>query len=44
MKLIGRKGDFTVYFSAMNKKYFVYEGNKLLITKYKFSDVKCYLD
>lgn len=42
--LIGIKDDFTVYFDCYNQVYNVFKNNKLLIKKYRFSDVKSYLN
>lgn len=44
MILIGNKDDFTVYFNANSQSYIVFKDNKLLISKFRFVDIKSYLD
>ena len=43
--LIGENDGFEVYFDCYTQTYTVYKDKKFLIgTKYKFSDVKSYLE
>ena len=45
LKLVGNKNGFHVYFDCDNQVYTVFKDGKFLIgNKYKFSDVKSYLD
>lgn len=45
MKLVGNNKEFRVYFNANDQTYTVFKNGKFLIgNKYKFSDVKSYLD
>lgn len=45
LKLVGEKDDFSVYFDSNTQNYTVYKGDKILISnKYKFSEIKSYLD
>ena len=45
MHLVGTKDDFAVYFHTNKQSYSVYKSGKLLIdNKYKYSEVKSYLD
>jgi hypothetical protein len=45
MKLIAENKGFEIYFDCNKQSYDVYKDNKYLIgNKYKYSDVKCYLD
>lgn len=45
MKLIGENKGFKIYFDCQNQVYNVYKDGEFLIgNKYKYSDVKCYLD
>lgn len=42
---IGEKGEFVVYWSAQSQSYTVlYKGKFLIGNKYRFSEVKSYLD
>lgn len=45
MFLIGRKDDFAVWFYTMKQEYIVTKNRNILIRdKYKFADVKSYLN
>jgi len=45
MKLVAKNDPFSIYFDCEKQEYSVYKDGKFLIgNKYKFSDVKCYLD
>jgi len=45
MKLIAEKNGFEIYFVCEKQEYVVYNDGKFLIgNKYKYSDVKCYID
>lgn len=44
LKLVGKKGDFEVYFNAQKSVYEVFYKGDLLITKERLSDVKSYLN
>ena len=45
MKLVGKNKGFKVFFDCTNQVYNVFKDNKFLIgNKFRFRDVKCYLD
>jgi len=45
MLLVKQKNGFSIYFNANTQSYSVFKDGKFLIgDKYKFSDVKSYLD
>lgn len=45
MILVGRKDDFAVWFYTEKQEYIVTKDERILIRdKYKFSDIKSYLD
>ncbi len=45
LKIVGENKGFRVYFNANDQTYTVFKDGKFLIgNKYKFTDVKCYLD
>jgi len=44
MVLIGKKDEFTIYFNPNSQKYIVYKNNQELISKFRFVEVKSYLD
>lgn len=45
LKFIGEKDDFTVYFDPIHQTYSVYKDGKFLIgNKYKYSDIRSYLE
>jgi len=45
MTFIGKNTDFKVVWNCSKQRYTVYKNDKFLIgNKYKFSDVKSYLD
>lgn len=45
MVLVKESKGFQIYFNANTQSYSVFKGGKFLIgNKYKFSDVKSYLD
>ena len=45
MILVNENKGFQIYFDCNKQEYIVFKDGKFLIgNKYKFSDVKCYLD
>lgn len=44
MILVGKKDDFSVYFNANSQSYTVFKGKLLLTNKFRFIDIKSYLD
>ncbi len=45
MLLVAKQNGFEIYFNANTQSYVVFRYGKFFIgNKYKFSDVKCYLD
>ncbi len=40
----GKNPNFTAEFNCQEQTYFVYYKDKLIATKYKFSDIQSYLD
>jgi hypothetical protein len=45
LKLVGSNKGFNVYFNANDQTYTVFKDGKFVIgNKYRFTDVKCYLD
>ena len=45
MKLIAENKGFQIYFDCIKQVYIVFkDGNFLIGNKYKYSDVKCYVD
>jgi hypothetical protein len=45
LKLVGSNKGFNVYFNANDETYTVFKDGKFVIgNKYRFTDVKCYLD
>lgn len=45
IKLVGSNKRFNVYFNTNDQTYTVFKDGKFLIgSKYRFRDVKCYLD
>lgn len=45
MILVGCKDDYELYFNCSEQMYTVFKNNKILISnKFKYSDVKSYLD
>lgn len=42
--MVGKNTDFVVVFDAHTQKYNVYYKGNLLISKYRFVDVKSYLN
>lgn len=45
MKLIAENKGFQVYFNCNKQEYTVFKDGKFLIgNKFKYSDVKCYID
>jgi hypothetical protein len=45
LKLVGSNKGFNVFFNANDQTYTVFKDGKFVIgNKYRFTDVKCYLD
>ena len=45
MKLISKNKGFEIYFNCQEQMYIVFKDNQFLIdNKYKYSDVKCYVE
>jgi len=44
IKLIGKNKDFFALWDCEKQQYKVYKGSTYLITKYRFEDVKTYLN
>ena len=45
MKRIAENNGYQIYFDCSAQIYTVFKDNKIILTnKYKYSDVKCYID
>ena len=44
MLFIGKNTDFVAIWNCQEQCYTVYKNNNFIIKKYKFSDIKSYLD
>jgi hypothetical protein len=45
IKLVAQKGEFKVYFDSNKQEYTVFKDGKYVVgNKYKFSEVKCYIN
>ncbi len=45
IKLVGANNGFTVYFNSNDQKYTVFKDGKFIVdNKYKFTEIKSYLD
>lgn len=44
MIFTGKNTDFKVIWNCAEQSYSVYKNNKFIVRKFRYSDIKCYLD